>query len=459
MRRGAARERLERCRLRVLLGTWLVCLGVWLAVLPAAASPLDTLIARHGFAPDAVAVVVEDVASGHRLIAHRPTASGLPASTLKLVTAWAALETLGPDHRFFTRLWHTGTLDEDGRLDGDLVLEGGGDPLLDIDGLMTLVWALRAAGIQEVAGRFVLDDAAIPRLPLINPEQPVEAGYNAGIGALSLAFNRVERRPLPGGSTFTLPELRERGPAWSRLPFDGPATVPVQDAGLHAAWVFRDLATSLGITLGQPERRAMPPDARRIAEIPSRPLRDIVRAMLLYSNNQVAEIVGLVTTGAASLPASAAAVTRAVQAALPATDWAGFVMTNHSGLDPRARASVEQLVAILALAEDRHDIIALLPAAGWSGSLQSRFRAPDTALRVWAKTGSLDFASALVGYVLPDAGTPRRIAVTITDEAGRQSRDAAPVPGPALRRSIDDFTQRARELRDAIARKALTLEK
>lgn len=457
MRRAAARERAWRCRLVLFAVVWLF--GVWLAVPPATASSLDALIARHGFAPHAVAVVVEDVATGQRLLAHRPTAPGLPASTLKLATAWAALETLGPDHRFVTRLWLTGALDGEGVLDGDLVLEGGGDPLLDIDGLLTLAWELRSAGIREIAGRFVLADEAIPRLPLINPDQPVEAGYNAGIGALSLAFNRVERRPLPGGGTFTLPALLERGPAWGRLPFDGPATVPVQDPGLHAAWVFRDLVTSLGITLGEPERSALPPDAQRVAEIASRPLRDLVQAMLLYSNNQVAEIIGLVTTGAASLPASAAAVTRAVQAALPDTDWAGFVITNHSGLDPRARASVEQLIAILALAEDRHDIIALLPAAGWSGSLQSRFRAPDTALRVWAKTGSLDFASALVGYVLPAGGIPRRIAVTITDEAGRQARDAVAVPAPALRRSIDDFTQRARELRDAIARMALTLEK
>lgn len=453
MRRGVGFGHRTRCRHFIL-----VCLGCWLGTLPAAASTLDALIARHGFTPDAVAVVVEDVASGRRLIAHRATAPGLPASTLKLATAWAALEALGPDHRFVTRLWLTGSLDANGRLDGDLVLEGGSDPLLDIDGLSTLAWALRAAGVRQVAGRFVLDDSAIPRLPLINPDQPVDAGYNAGIGALSLAFNRVERRPLPGGGTFTVPALRERGPAWSRLPFDGPATVPVQDAGRHAAWVFRDLATSLGISLGEPERAARPTGARPIAEVASRSLREIVQAMLLYSNNQVAEIVGLVTTGAKSLPASAAAVTRAVQAALPATDWDGFVMTNHSGLDPAAYASVDQLLAILALAEADHGIIALLPAAGWSGSLESRLRAPDTAIRVWAKTGSLDFASALVGYALPIGGTPRRMALLIVDEAGRQARDAVDVPGPALRRSIDDFARRARELRDAVARLALRLE-
>ena len=425
---------------------------------PARASSLEGLIARHGFATEAVGVVVEDVATGQRLWAHRSGEAGLPASTLKLVTAWAALEALGPEHRFATRLWLSGTVDDAGMLAGDLMLEGGGDPLLDIDGLLTLAWELRAAGVRQMTGRFLLDDSAMPRLPVINPDQPVDAGYNAGIGALSLAFNRVERRPAPGGGTFTVPELRERGPAWSRLPFDGPASVPVRDAGQHAAWVFRDLAQGLGMQLAEPERGARPEGLQRVAELRSRPLRDIVQAMLLYSNNQVAETIGLMATGAASLPGSADVMARQVQAALPAVDWQGFAMPNHSGLDPAARATPDQLLAILELAEARHAIIALLPGAAWSGSLQSRLRTPDAALRVWAKTGSLDFASSLVGYVLPVDGRPRRIAVLITDEAGRQARDAVDVPGPALRRSIDDFTNRARELRDDLVRWALALE-
>ncbi len=420
-----------------------------LAPAPApAAQTLDGLVARHGFAADAVAVVVEEVETGRRLVDHRGAAPGLPASTLKLVTALVALDALGSEHRFVTRLWITGAVDGAGRLDGDVAIEGGGDPLLDIDGLMTLATALRAAGVRTVAGRFLLDDALLPQLPLVNDRQPIDAGYNAGIGALSLAFNRVQR---PAGGGFTIPALRERGPAWRRLPMDRSAVVPVQDAGLHAARVFRDLAASLGVGLSEPERAARPAGATLVARVESRPLRDIVQAMLLFSNNQIAEIVGLAATGASSLEASAATMTVTVQAALPGVDWRGFHMTNHSGLDPRATATADQLLAILQLAEQRHGILPLLPAAGWSGSLEGRFRTPDAALRVWAKTGSLDFASALVGYVLPASGRPLRLAVLITDAAGRVERDAVEVPTAAMRRAIDDFTSRARDLRDELA--------
>lgn len=425
---------------------------LWLVAAPALAETIEALVERHGFAMDAVAFVVEEAASGRRLAAHRATAPGLPASTLKLATALIALDTLGSEHRFATRLSLSGDIQGDGQLAGDLIIEGGGDPLLDIDGLMRLAQGLRAAGVRAVEGRFVLADGLLPRLPQINPEQPPEAGYNAGIGALSLAFNRVQR---PAGGAFTIPNLRERGPAWQRLPIDRPAVVPVRDVGRHAALVFRDLAASLGIDLPEPERAPSPASARLVAEVESRPLRDIVQAMLLYSNNQTAEIVGLAATGAATLEASAAQMTASLQAALPEVDWRGFRVTNHSGLDPSARATADQLIAILAIAERRHAILPLLPVAAWSGSLERRFRQPDAALRVWAKTGSLDFATALVGYVLPPSGRPLRLAVLISDDAGRRQRDAVAEPSAAMRRAIDEFSVRARALRDALALWAL----
>ncbi len=431
-------------------------LGVaWLLLAGSAgAVTLGELVHAHGFEPDQVGIVVEELDTGRRLVEHRADQPAPAASTLKLVTAIGALDALGPGHRFTTRLLSIGAVDAAGRLEGDIVLEGGGDPLLDIDGLMDLAWALRQAKIVAVQGRFLLADASLPRLAVINPSQPVEAGYNAGIGALSLAFNRVRR---PAGASWTVPALRERGPAWGRLPFAQPASVPVQDAGLHAALVFRDLAASLGVRLPEPARAAVPAGAAVVAELESRTLREIVQAMLLYSNNQIAEIIGLAATGAGTLRQSAGLLLAHVQGALPATDWRGFVLTNHSGLDPAARATPNQLLAILGLAETRHRIISLLPAAGWSGSLERRLDTGQTALRVWAKTGSLDFATALVGYVLPPSGRPRRIAVLIEDEAGRRARDAVEVPPPAMRRAIDDFTLRARDLRDALAAWALEL--
>lgn len=420
----------------------------------AVAETLQELIVRHRFAPEDVGVLVETM-DGRRVIAHRVDEPGLPASTLKLVTALGALDHFGPSHRFVTRLLTTGSVDSRGALHGNVVLEGGGDPLLDLDGLMSLALALRARGVREATGSLIVDDSAMPVLAMINPEQPVEAGYNAGVGALSLAFNRVERRPLADGGWLTVPPMVERGPAWTRLPFDAPAAIPVRDPGLHAGNVFKSLAVSLGIALPDPARGSRPANAVVLAEVASRTLRDIIQAMLLYSNNQVAEIIGLAATGEASLGLSARAMAEPIRRELSDIDWRDFVITNHSGLDPKARATPAQLLGVLRLAEERHGILALLPAAAWSGSLASRFRHVDAALRVWAKTGSLDFATALVGYVLPRNGEPLRIAVLIADAASRRQRDAVEAPPPEMQRAIDDFEVRARGLRDAVAMLAL----
>ena len=107
-----------------------------------------------------MALVIEDMTTGDVLVTHRAAVPGPAASTLKLATAIAALDRLGAEHRFATRVLATGTIDPAGRLAGDLVLQGGGDPLLDLDGLMTLALAVHEAGVRVVEGRFVLDDTS-----------------------------------------------------------------------------------------------------------------------------------------------------------------------------------------------------------------------------------------------------------------------------------------------------------
>ena len=83
-------------------------------------------------------------------------------------------------------------------LRGDLALEGGGDPLLDTDGLGGLVAALRTAGIERVEGRFLVADGALPFAADVAPDQPEDAGYNPTISGLNLNFNRVQLSWAPG---------------------------------------------------------------------------------------------------------------------------------------------------------------------------------------------------------------------------------------------------------------------
>ena len=113
-----------------------------------------------------------------------------PASVTKAVTALYALATLGAGHRFYTELRLSGTISS-GVLQGDLILKGGGDPTLDTDRMAELAGALKAAGLREVKGKFIVDGTALPSLNEIDRDQPEHVGYNPAISGIALNFNRV----------------------------------------------------------------------------------------------------------------------------------------------------------------------------------------------------------------------------------------------------------------------------
>ena len=158
--------------------------------MPCLADPL----VKHGIHDSTLAYLVMDPVTGADIEVLEPKRSMIPASTAKLVTALAALDVIGPEATLATELGVEGTV-SDGVLEGSIVLRGGGDVELDVDDLMELALSLRGAGIGSVRGRFLVDDSAFLRVDEINPRQPVDAPYNAGIGPLALAFSRVTVRP------------------------------------------------------------------------------------------------------------------------------------------------------------------------------------------------------------------------------------------------------------------------
>lgn len=192
-------------------------------VLPArrtAAEDLPPLPARP--AGTVVSYLLLDLDSGETLAELDPGLPLIPASTVKLATALVALDVLGPEHRFRTELLAAGRV-RDGRLEGNLILRGGGDPVLDIADLLELAVRLENRGIHEVTGRFLVDDTALPRFSEIEPSQPLEAAYNPSIGALSLAFNRVRVAWRGGGQVdaLTLPPLEGKNSSDGEGPRSG----------------------------------------------------------------------------------------------------------------------------------------------------------------------------------------------------------------------------------------------
>ena len=128
---------------------------------------IDEVLRRDSvFLSSATAILAVD-AEGRDVAAWNPDMSLMTASTMKTITTAVALDVLGPDFRFETRVGYSGDIDSDGMLHGDVFIIGGGDPTLasrdtlaaDIDSLFA-VWteSLMAAGISAVEGKVIGDN-------------------------------------------------------------------------------------------------------------------------------------------------------------------------------------------------------------------------------------------------------------------------------------------------------------
>jgi serine-type D-Ala-D-Ala carboxypeptidase/endopeptidase (penicillin-binding protein 4) len=425
-----------------------------------------------------VGYLLLDIETGQVLAELNADLPLIPASTAKLATAVVALDVLGAEHRYRTELLADGVI-EHGVLHGDLILRGTGDPALDLADLLELAVQLDNLGIFRVQGRFLIDDTAFPVLSEIDPHQPAEAAYNPGIGPLSVAFNRVRVAWRGGTEPITLPPLEEAtfvATSPSLLPRGGVglgtldeeavvwqvadrgrrrmASLPVKDPGLHAGRVFRQFAQSQGIVLAAPERGEAPGTARLLALHQSPPLRNLLRDMLVYSNNMMAEMIGLAAAQRLTnqpldgLDAAGGLLVQHLGRLLPEVDWSGATLGNHSGLDSKARLTPRQLAAIARYGWRADALPALLPGGGWSGTLADRFDGPDQSLRVWAKTGTMNYGSALAGYLFPSTDRPAVFATMVSDIGAREAYDARPRRAAEI--AAGTWHARARALQDGL---------
>ncbi|MEJ6403966.1 D-alanyl-D-alanine carboxypeptidase/D-alanyl-D-alanine endopeptidase [Yoonia sp. 2307UL14-13] len=421
---------------------------------------LGTIIRRARLSGD-VGCVLADLESGEVLQEVAPDLRLPPASVTKAVTALYALETLGPAHRFATRLLATGPL-VNGVLDGDLILAGGGDPNLVTDQLATLADRLKDTGLSTVNGDFLVWDDALVNLDEIDPSQLDHLGYNPTITGLNLNFNRVYFEWKRSGDDYTTvldarsenfkPQVtsarmavvnraspvftyrgREGVDEWTvarrALNNGGSRWLPVRNPARYAGEVFATFARSHGIVLAAPKEIADLPQISELAVFESRPLEQMMRGMLRFSTNITAEAAGLATSAAASgqrrgLRTSALSMARWAEQRAGAR--ANFV--DHSGLGDQSRISAADMVKFLSADGVRatlHPILKPVTLTDRSGDRLSEFPG-----EVRGKTGTLNFVSSLAGYVRAQSGRQLSFAFFAADlaarEAGKRAGDESP---------------------------------
>ncbi|WP_200211251.1 D-alanyl-D-alanine carboxypeptidase/D-alanyl-D-alanine endopeptidase [Micromonospora coerulea] len=414
---------------------------------------IDAVLADSRLVGAQAGVVVVDTATGQTLYQRNGDRRLVPASNTKLLTSTAALELLGPGHRFTTDVSGDGVR-RAGLLSGNLYLRGGGDPTMLAEDYDALAAQVAAEGVRVVTGDLMADDTRYDRTRL-GPDWTWDDEsyyYAAQVSALTVAPDSdydagtviVHAAPGVGAGappvvTMTPPNGYLRIDNRAETVADGETTISferehgsniivvtgqiaageepesdwmtVWEPTGYAADVFRAALRRHGVRvlgrtiLGQ----ATPADATPVARHDSMPLADLMVPFLKLSNNGHAEVLtkelGRVLSGSGTWSAGLAAI-------------GGFIGDNGvntgtlrqrdgSGLSRRNLIPPAEFVALLTAArrEPWFDTwYAALPIAGNAerfvgGTLRSRMRGTPAANNVHAKTGSLTGASSLSGYV------------------------------------------------------------
>jgi len=435
------------------------------AVLP---PPVAREFRHAGVPPNAVAIVVQETGRSKPLLAHDAAKPMNPASVMKLVTTFAALDLLGPDYRWRTDAILDGSL-EGGVLHGNLVLVGHGDPKITIEQWQAFMARLVAQGLTAIDGDLVLDRsffAPAPYDPAAFDGEPLKP-YNVGPDALLVNFKSVKfafmpsafgeaatvvaEPPLPNVAIGPLPrqdggDCNDWRGALGASFVDRGTSADARFPGRYAAscgerewWVslldhpsyvhamFETYFRAAGGRFSGGWRNGRAPAGKAaFAVLESPPLYDIARDVNKLSNNVMARqlFLTLATVGRPP-PATVAGANTTVRRWLAAhkLKMPELVLENGSGLSRNERISAGSLVRLLLAADAspvRDEFASSLAVAATDGTLERRFQNGDVAGQGLLKTGTLEGARAIAGYVITADGRRFALAAIVNHpNAGR----------------------------------------
>ncbi|MDQ3641870.1 MAG: D-alanyl-D-alanine carboxypeptidase/D-alanyl-D-alanine-endopeptidase [Actinomycetota bacterium] len=365
---------------------------------------------------------------GRQVFSRRPSARLVPASTMKVLTAEAVLNKLGPDETLVTEVKAASPVGPGGVVAGPLWLVGGGDPaLVTADFAISppsepqvrtafeaLADALVAGGVRQVLGGVVGDETRYDVQRFVPTWKPayLTSGQVGPMSALNVNHGFASL---------------------------GPAAAFGSQPDLLAAGVLTNLLRARGVIVtGPPVEGAAPPEAAPLARVSSPPVRELVGSMLRHSDNLASELLvkelGRRFAGDGTTAAGMNVLRDALSSAgLPVADLSAV---DGSGLDRSDLVTCSLLTGAVELGGPSGPVAAGFPVAGRSGTLAQRFSGNPAAGRLRAKTGSLDGVTGLTGYVdSASGGRPLSFALLANDIANDgQGRALQEQIGAALAR-------------------------
>ncbi len=412
--------------------------------------PVRQALKQEAVPQDAVSIYVRQLGADSAAVSHHAGRSLNPASAMKLVTTYAALELLGPAYRWRTEIYREGDM-VDGVLTGNLLIKGYGNPELMQQDIWRMLNELRQTGLREIRGDLLIDNSYFaPESvdPGLFDNEPYRA-YNAQSSALVSNLNSTSFKFSGNGDAVwvqTSPELPEIRVV-NQLTLSDAAcndwrsglVYEVQHAGNQATvtftgsypmscgekyldlslfshpaytyFLFRQIWQQLGGSITGGFRLAqVSPVAVRLVEHQSEPLAEVIRRINKYSNNLMTrQLLLTIAADRVGLPGNEMNGFAAIRNWLTGKGmhFPELVIENGAGLSRIERISAEHLGELLVQAYSSPvmpELMSSLPVLAVDGTAMRRLTESPMQGRAHLKTGSLNGVSSIAGYVLDQQG-------------------------------------------------------
>jgi D-alanyl-D-alanine carboxypeptidase/D-alanyl-D-alanine-endopeptidase (penicillin-binding protein 4) len=441
---------------------------------------LNLLLADSSMISSSVSLCILNSVNGESVYEFNAGESLIPASVLKLVTSSAALELLGPEYCFRTRLGYTGNINKrTGRLTGDIVIIGGGDPALGSEYfkdhyynfLKNWITEIRKLGINKIEGRIIADDSWYDYQPVPAKWLWEDIGnyYGAGAYGLSVFDNKFEIHFKTSGDG-SIPEITGIVPDQGRYDlsnqlvvsdntdkdgyvFSAPyndygwlaGSIPVNmgdfvlkasilDPPLLLAEIFDSMLDSAGIAVsGDPsttriEKKLTVDEPVIIAEVISPPLSDIIEVLNHESVNLFAEHllkeIGKIYNNNGTTEAGIEVLYRFLKDS--GVNSAGMFLEDGSGMSPMDAVTSRGLAEILLFMKNKakyfSEFYNSLPDAGKEGTLKNYFKNPVFDSNLKAKSGSMTRVRSYAGYFKTMSGNEMAFSILVNNYSGPSKR-------------------------------------
>ena len=426
-----------------------------------------------------VSLCILNTANGETVYEFNAGKSLMPASVLKLVTSSAALELLGPEFSFRTKIGYTGYLNKrTGLLTGNIIIKGGGDPALGSEYfkdhyrnfLVNWITEIRNLGINKIEGRVITDDSRYDYQPIPAKWLWEDAGnyYGAGAYGLSVFDNTFEIHFRTSGEgsipiiTGIVPDvcrfelsnqLIASGDSDKGYVFTAPyskygwlaGSIPVNkddfvlkaaitDPPLLLAEIIDNKLDSMGVVISEDPStvrlgsKFSDEELKIIAEVISPPLSEIIEVLNHESVNLYAEHLlkemGKIYKNNGTTAAGIEVLFNFLENS--GVNTSGMFLEDGSGMSPHnaitARSIAELLLYMRKNARYCNDFYSSLPEAGKEGTLKNYFKDPVFDSNLRAKSGSMTRVRSYAGYFSTMSGNELAFCILINNYSGSSQR-------------------------------------